>query len=404
MTTDTLPTIDWMAADFQTDIERAAAAIAPFQEKGGPGFVRSQRGIEVVNYDTAVALTRDPRFSLAMPHKLKIIGITEGAAARSALNFLFSREGVDHVRARKACAPWFTASGAEKLRAQTRQWVGEWLDAAAGKEDDFEFLGEISNRLPSTLFCAIIGAPVSDAPFIQHMSEEMMLLTAPPMPGNAERIEAAAGKTEAYLLGEAEKRRSNPGEDLLSHLVKVQQEGTIDDNDILAVVFNALVGSTDTTSAQICLSLQSLAAHPDQWELLKNDPSLAPKAVMELLRYNPGAWSVQRSPYETLEYEGLEIKPEDTLFPCVFAANNDESVFPDPRRLDITRDQPASPLNFGMGRHGCLGRMITLMEQEEVLVAVTQKWSNLTVLESNFTGQMFALAPHAFRVSFSVAQ
>ncbi|MGQ4601320.1 cytochrome P450 [Nocardia sp. R6R-6] len=398
MSIDTLPSIDWMSEDFQTDVERACAAIAPHQK--GPGLVRSDRGIEIVNYALALSVVRDARFSLAMPSRLRTIGIPDGAAARSFLNFLFSREGVDHVRARKACAPWFTASGAEKLREQTRAWVNQWLDESNSERADFDFLGLLSNRLPSTLFCLMIGAPLSDAGFIQHMSEEMMLLTAPPAPGNAERIEDAAIKTQAYLLDQAEQRRRKPGADLLSHMVGVEATGAIDTDDILAVVFNALVGSTDTTSSQICLNLQALAANPDQWRLLKENPALVSKAVMELLRYNPGAWSVQRSPFDEMEFEGLRITPEDTLFPAVFAGNNDPAAFPEPRRLDIEREHAVTPLNFGTGRHGCLGRMITLMEQEEVLLAVTRKWKSCTVLDADFSGKMFALAPQSFRVSF----
>ncbi|MGY4099381.1 cytochrome P450 [Nocardia sp. R16R-3T] len=398
MSIDTLPSIDWMSEDFQTDVARACAAIAPHQK--GPGLVRSSRGIEIVNYDLALRVVRDPRFSLAMPSRLRTIGIADGAAASSFMNFLFSREGVDHVRARKACAPWFTASGAEKLRQQTREWVNSWLDENSSEGKDFDFLGSVSNRLPSTLFCLMIGAPTTDAEFIQHMSEEIMLLTSPPMPGNAERIEDAAAKTQTYLLEQAEQRRRAPGEDLLSHMVQVQESGEIDTDDVLAVVFNALVGSTDTTSSQICLNLQALAANPAQWRLLKDNPGLVSNAVMELLRFNPGAWSVQRSPFEAMEFEGLQITPEDTLFPAVFAGNNDPAVFPDPRKLDIQREHAVTPLNFGTGRHGCLGRMITLMEQEEVLLAVTKNWKSFSVLDAEFSGKMFALAPKSFRVAF----
>jgi len=397
MTTDTLPSIDWMSEDFQTDVARACEAIAPYQT--GSGLVRSSRGIEIVNYDLALKIVRDPKFSLAMPARLRTIGITDGAAAHSFMNFLFSREGADHLRARRACTPWFTASGAEKLRQQTREWVEQWMDENRSNYGDLDFLAKVSNRLPSTLFCLMIGAPFSDAEFIQHMSEELMLLTAPPMPGNAERIEDAAAKTRAYLLDQAEKRRQDPGDDLLSHMVRVRDTGEIDDDDVLAVVFNALVGSTDTTSSQICLNLEALAANPDQWELLKKEPSLVSNAVMELVRYNPGAWSVQRSPYEPMEFEGLYITPEDTLFPCVFAGNNDASVYPDPRKLDITRELGSSPLNFGTGRHGCLGRMITLMEQEEVLLAAAKKWKSFSVVDSNFSGKMFSTTPTSFRLS-----
>jgi len=400
MDINTLPEIDWLGAEYQ-DIESAVKAIAPYQK--GEGIVRSQRGLEPVSYEAVVKAVRDPRFSMGMPARLDMAGVTGGVARESMLNFLFSREGVDHTRARKACAPWFSASGAEQLRSQTAEWLDTWLDELVVEADDLDFLNKVSNRLPATLYCLMIGAPLTDAPFIQHMSEEVMLLTAPPAPDHGRRIEAAAAQTKEYLIDSIEDRRKNRGEDLLSFMVGVEETGEINTQDILAVAFNSLVGSTDTTSAQICLNLQGLAQNPDQWDILKHEPERVPHAVMELLRWNPGAWAVVRSPIEPLEYEGVHLDTTDSIFPGVFAANNDPTVFEDPRRLDVTRDHPKIPLNFGGGRHGCLGRMVTLMEQEEALRAVLRKWDSVEITSSKFTGAMFSLAAHEFRVRFTPA-
>lgn len=397
MAVESFPTIDWEAPEFQAGIESAVAAIADLQEGG---VVRSQRGIELIGYDAAFELARDPRFSMGMPDRMQRAGVTSGAAHESFLNFLFSREGVDHVRARRAGAPYFTASSADRLRQVARGWIDSWLDENINAQDDFDFLQFVSNPLPSTLYCHMVGAPLSDADFIHHMSEEVMLLTAPPGPGHGERIEKAAGQTKEYLLKLIGERRANPGDDLLSALVAAEVKGEIDESDILAVAFNSLVGSTDTTSAQICLNLQALSDNPDQWAILKAEPERVPHAVMELMRFNPGAWTIVRSPLEPLEYRGIQLTPEDTLFPSPYAANSDPAVYENPRKLDVTRSHPKAPLNFGAGRHSCLGRMITLMEQEEVLRAVLTKWESFEVTSAAFTGAMFSMAPVDFKLKF----
>ncbi|HKR49652.1 MAG TPA: cytochrome P450, partial [Pseudonocardiaceae bacterium] len=263
-----------------------------------------------------------------------------------------------------------------------------------------DFLWEIANKLPATLYCLIIGAPLTDAGLIQHLSEECMLLSAPPLPGHRERLEVAASRTKDYLLELTQQRRENPGEDLLSFLVTAESRGEIDETDILAVAFNALVGSTDTTAAQMCCNLEALAHNRDQWQLLRCEPERVPHAVMELMRYNPGAWSITRSAKESLTYRGAQLTPDVTVFPLIFAANNDPTVFPDPRVLDVTRTHAKQPLNFGAGVHGCLGRMFSLLEQEEVLRATLERWESVEVVEAKFSGAMFFLVPEAFRVSF----
>ena len=398
---DLIPEIDWESEDFHSGIERAVAAVANHQ--GGPGIVRSQRGIEVVGYDAAAAIVRNNDFSLGMEARMNSIGIDGEATRESFLNFLFSRDGEQHLRARRACAPWFSSSSADRMRADVRSWINAWLDEATEESADFDFLWKIANKLPATLYCLIIGAPLTDAPLIQHLSEECMLLSAPPLPGHRERLEIAALRTKNYLVELTEQRRQNPGEDLLSFLVAAEARGEIDESDILAVAFNALVGSTDTTAAQMCCNLEALANNPDQWELLRNEPDRIPHAVMELMRYNPGAWSITRSAKATMTYNGTELTPDVTVFPLIFAANNDPAVFENPRRLDVTRPHPKQPLNFGAGVHGCLGRMFSLLEQEEVLRATLERWESVELIESEFSGAMFFLVPRAFRVAFTPA-
>ena len=396
---DAIPQIDWQSAEFHSGIDRAVAAIADHQR--GPGIVRSQRGIEVVAYEAAAEIVKNTDFTLGMAARLDSRGVA-GAATRGAfLNFLFSRDGQEHLRARKACAPWFASSSAERVRGHVREWLDSWLDDAASQSTDYDFLGGIANRLPSTLFCLLLGAPLTDAPLVAHLSQECMLTSAPPQPDHPDRLEIAATLTTAYLVGLTELRRQQPGDDLLSFLVAAQDCGEIDLDDILAVVFNALVGSTDTTSAQICCNVEALAAHPGQWQLLQQEPDRIPHAVAELMRYNPGAWSITRSSRTATTYKGLDITPDDIVFPDIFAANNDPAVFEDPRRLDITRPHPKPPLNFGAGIHGCLGRMFSLLEQEEVLRAMLRRWDSYEVLEAEFSGAMFFLVPQKLRVSFT---
>src|SRR5690242_5398037 len=121
MDISTLPEIDWTADEFQSDVGTAVEAIAPLQSRSA--MVRSQRGLELVTYDAVVKAMRDPRIDSGMEIRLESASVTSATTRATLLDFLTNREGAYHIRARRACAPWFSASGAEKLRARTREWV-----------------------------------------------------------------------------------------------------------------------------------------------------------------------------------------------------------------------------------------------------------------------------------------
>lgn len=394
-----LPEIDLESEDFQQGIERADEVISPLRD--GPGIARSQRGIEPLSYELAIDLIRDPRFSMGMKSRLVLAGITEGPAFDAFTNILFNREGADHTRIRLACAPWFSARGAEKLREEVRTWVDGWLDDLADS-GGFELHTEIGRPLPSMVFCRLVGAPLEDADTYARLSESALLLSGPPHPDTRRIVEEAAAETDERVRTMIAERRDEPGEDLISFMLESERRGDISENDIVNVVFNVLVGSTDTTDTQICLNLKTLSEHPDQWELLKRQPEYLPNAVLECLRYSPGVWTVMRSPLERIEYRGIAVSPEDTLWPAVFSANRDPNAFEDPRRLDITRKFKQNPLNFGSGVHACLGRMISLLEQQEVLRAVVSRWQGFEVGDSEFTGAMYAQVVKRMHVSFAL--
>jgi cytochrome P450 len=393
-----LPEIDLGAEELQHDMDRAMAHVRPLMESGG--LARSVRGIELLTYDRSAALMRDQRYSVAINSRLAGVGLTEGAAYEGMTSLLFNREGSRHTRMRRACAPWFSLRGVERFRSDVRGWVDEWLDEVPD-EGAFDFHERIGRRLPATLFCSIVGAPLDDWELFARLSEENQLTSQAPDPKYRRIVEDAAVQTTSYLKELIELRRSTPGDDLISFMLRAEGEGTIDEGEMLGVIWNVLVGSTDTTNSQINLNLATLADHPDQWAILKADPDLVATGVNELLRYNPGLYAVMRSPLEPLDFEGIELTPGDTLWPSVFAPNNDPAAFEDPRTLDVTRPLKRVPLNFGSGVHGCLGRMFTLLEQQEVLKAVLSRWDEVEIVDSEFTGAMYALKSERMTVRFT---
>jgi|GEM_PF-5171711 len=392
-----LPRLDLAAEDFQHNVDRADAAIAEMRRD--PGVAHSDRGLEVLSYDLTLELFRDQRFALAMDSKYESLGIPEGPVRDVMSNVINAREGEAHTRMRRACASWFSARGAERLREGVRRFVGEVVERCLD-DGEMDFHLEIARALPPRVFCTIVGAPFEEADIYADLSEGVLKISAPPHPSFAAIVEDAVTETRDRVLAMIEERSAEPGEDLISHMLESEAAGAIVRDDIVDVVINVLIGSTDTTDAQMCLNLVALEEHRDQWARLKREPDLVPNAVLELLRFNPGVWTVIRSPLEELEFNGFDLTPEDTLWLDVFAANRDPRAFDEPRKLDVGRKFSRNPQNFGSGIHGCLGRMITLLEQQEALRAVLEHWSSFEVLDIEMSGAMYTQAVRRMPVAF----
>ncbi|MGY4099363.1 cytochrome P450 [Nocardia sp. R16R-3T] len=400
LTFDMIPEIDLTAEQFQGGVRAAEAAYAGYRD--GIGYVRSQRGLEPLSYAESARVMRDPRFNASVASRLGGVGITSGVVYETFVNALQNREGAAHTVARKAANPWFNATNANNLRAHVRRWVGEWLDEQMDS-DIVDFHNAVGRRLPSTLFCQMAGVPLDRWTEIAQWSEDVLLMAQAANLEYREIVERSAQQAKVLIEERLAACRITPGDDLFSFLVQARDRGEINDDDVMAVVWLALFGSTDTTNGQLNLHLLTLAKHPEAWQQMQADPSLIPNAVLELSRFNPNVWAVMRSPKEPLDYHGIPLVQTDILWPNVFAANRDPSVFTDPGRLDITRANSGQLLNFATGTHSCLGRMITLMEQEEVLRALVDRWDGCEIVTAKFGGSMYAARAEELTVRFVTA-
>ncbi|MGQ4601302.1 cytochrome P450 [Nocardia sp. R6R-6] len=397
LTLDSIPEIDLTADDFQGGVRAAEAVYAGYRD--GVGYVRSQRGLEPLSYAESARVMRDPRFNASVASRLGGVGITSGVVYETFVNALQNREGPAHTVARKAANPWFNATNANNLRSYVRRWVAEWLDEQRDVEV-VDFHNTVGRRLPSTLFCQMAGVSLDHWTEIAQWSEDILLMAQAANVQYREIVERSAGEAKQLIDRQLASCRVYPGDDLFSFLVQAQDRGEVTGDDVMAVVWLALFGSTDTTNAQLNLHLLTLAKHPEAWRHMKQDPSLIPNAVLELSRFNPNVWAVMRSPKEPLDYHGIPLEPTDILWPNVFAANRDPAVFADPGRLDITRHNSGQLLNFATGTHSCLGRMITLMEQEEVLRALIDRWDGCEIVNARFGGSMYAARAEELTVRF----
>jgi len=195
-----------------------------------------------------------------------------------------------------------------------------------------------------------------------------------------------------YFIEEIEKRRRNPGNDLISVLVEArdQAEALTEEELIITLVLLLLAGN-ETTTNLIGNGMLALGRNPTQLARLRNDPSLMPRAIEEMLRYDCPVQSLLRFPKIDLEVGGVEIKASTYTFVIIAAANRDPEQFADAKRFDIARE-PNDHLAFSDGIHYCLGASLARMEGAIAIAAALDRFPQLRLADPE--------APLAYKGSY----
>ncbi len=369
---DSLPFLNVFSPEYARDPLAAIRALGP-----GQAMARSPRGLECLSYDLSWELLRDERFPVGFEELLTMCGLpTEGAAYHYFARNTAALEGEEHRRQRRLLAPLFSPAAIERARQVARQIVSELLDAIDG--DEFDFAQEVAPHVPSAFFCYLIGAPPGDRTLVAACSDAMIKAFRAD-PAFRDEIETGVNTLVDYIRRHIERKRAAPGEDALSQLIAAEQRGETTTEEIVEILFTILAASTDNTNSSLSHAVMAFADHPDQWDLLRGNPGLVADAVQECARTRPNNWSDPRIARRDDAYAGIPLAKGTWLFASVIAGNYDASVFAAPDEFRIARKHPRPILNFGSGRHQCLGRPVALVELEETVRLLAERFSRIEV-------------------------
>jgi cytochrome P450 len=334
----------------------------------------------VAGYDDAATILHDQeRFTSAEKRNPHLVE-RERTLFAGAKTVLFS-DPPHHTRLRKLVSRAFTPKRVRDLEPRIRELTHTLLDRTARK-GELEVVADLASPLPVMVIAEMLGVPPAQYEQFKHWSNRIVESgNTPPGLPLPDATKQAAKDLRSYFANEIERRRSSPGEDLVSALVAAHDETeALSADELLAFVILLLLAGNETTTNLIGNGMLALGRSPDQLDLLRGDPSLMPRAVEEMLRYDAPVQATVRHNNAPVEVGGTLIAPETMVFVILAAANRDPAHFSHPDVFDITRE-PNAHLAFGDGIHYCIGAPLARLEAAIAFGLMLERFPHLRLAE-----------------------
>ncbi len=268
----------------------------------------------------------------------------------------------EHTKYRRLLSPQFVPRAIQTLEPEVRRIVRGLVEGVA-PNGSCDFHEEIATPLPSEMFLALMGLPMSDLPlFLRWRDESIRPDVEPGDFEGAQRIRAqTAREISEYFRVAIAQAREEPADTLLSRIVhSTIEDQPLNETELLGISHLLLLGGLDTVTATLDCMVVFLATHPEHRRQLVDDPSIIPTAVEELLRWLTPVMVIPRSIKQDVEMGGVDLRSGDGVMLVIGAANDDESEFPD-HTVDFTR-HPNRHVAFGGSNHSCLGIHLARLE------------------------------------------
>lgn len=341
--------------------QQAAIAVGPF-------------GPEILSHELVRTVLRDTRFRIPPGINLMAQGITSGPLWDKLVNSLLCLEGESHRRLRSLVSKAFTPRASARLHDTILEVINELVDDVAA-EGRCDIVADIARPYPVPIICTLLGAPREDWQQFSLWADDIFTaFTLNPGGIDEALVMGAWGELDEYVDDMVAQRRHALTEDLLSDLIRAEDDGDrLNADELRMLAAGLLMAGTDTTRNQLAASVHVLCEHPEQWALLAEHPELAPRAVEETMRHSPIACGTLRTVAEDTDLAGVVFPAGTMVLVNTFAANRDATVYDDPDRFDITRDAAPAVLTFGGGIHYCLGANLARLELAEALKILTRR-------------------------------
>ena len=323
----------------------------------------TERVYVLSRHEDCAAVLRDPRFGRS----------EEGLRARRA-------GPAGEVAADGPAVRSFLALNPPDLGPRIEAIAAELIDTASASGGPVDLIAALASPLPVTVISELLGVPSADYDRLVAWSDALARGLDPGFLISAEdreRQQAARAEFGAYLTELIAERRRSPGDDLVSALADVVDDGDVlSEEELIATCILLLVAGHETTTSLMGSAVLGLLQHPDQLARLRAEPGLMAGAVEEFLRYDPPVQLTARVALTDASIGALPVSAGSAAMMLVGAANRDPALCADPERLDITRP-PTHHVSFGQGIHFCLGAPLARLETQIVLRLLLQRPDDL---------------------------
>ena len=344
------------------------------------GFVVLTRYDDVVNTLRNNDFSRDIELNANLPETPTRKFKRENIRSKSILNL----DPPDHTRLRRLVSKSFTPSAIERLRPRIQELVDASL-ANAKRTGEIELVEELAFPVPFLVISDLLAMPTDRGDELREWSQ-IITATLEPTTGveDLERGEVAIGKMRPYLEEIIQHRRQHMGDDMLSSLIAVEEQGEkLNNDELMSFVILLYIAGHETTVNLIGNSVHALLSHPEQLAIMRRE-SCTTNMVDELLRYNgPVQHTIRTSLVDVdLEVEGSKITIEKgaLVLASLAAANHDASVFSNPHNLDFSRTNSNRHVAFSAGVHYCLGASLAKLETEIAVGTLVREFKSIEIV------------------------
>lgn len=321
----------------------------------------------VLGLDEVIAVERQPALFTNEP--LSVLGTRADAAAMEAsgasLRPLTQMDAPDHPKYRSLTADWFKPASLNRLQSRLDQLSEQALARMEAAGGSCDFSKDVTVWYPLAVILDILGLPEDDYPRMLKLTQELFGATDEDLGrgGGSQGLIETILDYFRYFRTLTDDRRARPTDDLASLIANGQIDGKpLPELELMSYYVIIAAAGHDTTSSAMTGGLQALIEHPDQLARLKNDPSLLPTAVDEMIRWVSPVRHFLRTAQQDTDIAGTPIAKGDLVYLSYLAANRDPRVFEDPHRFDVGRTNAARHVAFGFGAHFCLGAQLARME------------------------------------------
>jgi cytochrome P450 len=330
----------------------------------------------VSRYDDVLHVVRTPEVFSSAPLHMGPGGVPLGRGA-TMTETIIGHDGQAHDRLRTLVNRAFAPRRIAALEPRIREITREAIDAFVTK-GECDLIADLAVPLPVTVIAELLGvAPEHQADF-KRWSDVFVEAGNPPMTPDRTRVTlACVDEFHDYFAEAVERRRLEPGDDLISVLVTAEtEEGCLSDEEVRAFCLILLVAGNETTTNLIGNAVLTLLEHPGELSKLRGAPARIPDAVEETLRFeSPIQWLPRLASCDT-RIAGIELPKGALVLPMYGSANRDEARFPHADRFDIDRDTRGH-LGFGFGTHFCLGAGLARLEGRVALEEILERLPGL---------------------------